>query len=302
MTLALPPLAAAWQARGRRLALAGIEVFFVDSEPGAAGRAAVLLHGFPSSGLDWRGMLPALAGRRVLAPDFPGFGLSDKPADYSYSLLEQADLIELLLRERGIAAADLVAHDMGTSVACELCARRERGLLGFRIESLLLMNGSVHIELARLTPSQKLLRSPLAGLFTHLASGRLFRVQLRRILGRPVADEELAAMWALIRHRDGHLRLPQTIAYVGERYRFARRWIGALRNLDIPCHILWGPQDPVAVPAIAERLAAEIPGARLQWLPGLGHYPQLEDPERNGAAVREFLDDVDRRPGNLSGG
>lgn len=292
MTTALPTPAAGWQALGRLSTLAGLEVFHLDTGPADARRAVLLLHGFPSSGLDWRQTLPALAGRRTIVPDLPGFGLSQKPADYGYSLFEQAEVVELLLRELGLAEVDLVAHDMGTSVACELCARRERGLLGVVLRSLLLMNGSVHIELARLTPSQRLLRSPLGHAFTRLASERVFRAQLRRILGQPVAEEELAAMWALIRHRDGHRRLPQTIAYVGERRRFARRWIGALTRLDIPVRVLWGPEDPVAVKAIAERLAAEIPGARLEWLPGLGHYPQLEDPTRTGAAIRSFLDSL----------
>ncbi len=290
MDVALPPLVAEWRSRGRFAELAGLEVFHLDTGPPEARRAVLLLHGFPSSSLDWRAILPALAGRRIVMLDFPGFGLSEKPADYGYSLFEQADVVELLLRRLGIDEIDVVAHDMGTSVACELCARRERGLLHAEMTSLLLMNGSVHIELARLTPSQRLLRSPLAGTFARLASERLFRAQLRRILGQPVAEEELAAMWALLRHRDGHLRLPRTIGYVAERARFASRWIGALRRLDRPAHLLWGPEDPVAVTAIAERLAEEIPGARLEWLPGLGHYPQLEDPVRTGTAIRGFLD------------
>jgi pimeloyl-ACP methyl ester carboxylesterase len=44
--------------------------------------------------------------------------------------------------------------------------------------------------------------------------------------------------------------------------------------------VLWGRRDPVAVPAIAEALAGETPGARLVWMEDLGHYPQLEDPAR----------------------
>src|SRR5205085_11567252 len=113
--------------------------------------------------------------------------------------------------------------------------------------------------------------------------------QLRRILGRPVPDEELEDMWTLLRHHDGHLRLPATISYIAERHRFWHRWIGALTRLDIPALILWGTKDPVAVRAIAERLAGEIPGARLEWLEGLGHYPQLEDPTAVAAALRQFL-------------
>ena len=301
--------AAQFRDRGQFLQLAGLRVFVVDtgpapaaaptSAPGTAadtaaddgGDALLLLHGFPSSALDYHRILPVLSQRRrVVLVDFPGFGFSDKPVDYSYSLHEQADIVLLALRTLGIRSLALAAHDMGTSVACELLARRERGLLPVQITALCLMNGSVHIELAQLTPSQQLLRSPLGPLFSRLSTRPLFLAQLRRILGRPVPDEDLQDMWALLGHADGRLRLPQTIGYIAERHRYWHRWIGALSRLDIPTLILWGTEDPVAVRAIAQRLSDEIPGARLKWLNGVGHYPQLEDPIAVGMALDQFLD------------
>jgi pimeloyl-ACP methyl ester carboxylesterase len=228
----------------------------------------------------------------VIAFDLPGYGFSAKPADYSYSLLEQADVVELVLRDCGVRRASLVAHDMGTSVATELLARRAAGLLHFEVDRIVLMNGSVHAELAHLTPSQKLLRRRWLGpLFARVASATTYRLQLRRILGRREAltDQDLADQFALIRLADGHLRLPAIIQYYDERIRFRRRWIGALEQLDRPVLILWGRRDPVAVPAIAEALARETPGARLVWMDDLGHYPQLEDPPRVAREIERFL-------------
>lgn len=288
----LSPAGRAFVERGRFLDLAGLGVFVLDTGPADRADAVLLLHGFPSSALDWHRVLPALSeGRRVVALDFPGFGLSDKPDGYSYSLHEQADVVLLALRALGVRTVDLIAHDMGTSVACELLARRERGLLPVEVRALVLMNGSVHIELAQLTPSQKILRSPAGPLLARFGSRRVFLAQLRRILARPVAPEDLEDMWLMLSEKDGRRRLPQTIRYVDERWRFHERWIGALTRLDLPTLILWGPLDPVAVKAIAEKLAGEIPGARLQWLDGLGHYPQLEDPAAVAGAVNAFLAD-----------
>ena len=281
----------AWRERGRMLTVRGMELFCLDEGSGAD--TILLLHGFPTSSHDWSRVLPALAARhRVVALDLPGFGLSAKPEGYSYSLLEQADVVELVLRELGVARAHVVAHDMGTSVATELLARREAGLLHFAVDRLVLMNGSVHAELAHLTPSQKLLRRPRLGpLFARLASSTTYRLQLRRILGRneALSDRDLADQFALIRHREGHLRLPTIIGYYAERVRFRERWIGALERLDIPSLILWGRLDPVAVPAIAEALAGETPGAELVWMEDLGHYPQLEEPERVVAELERFV-------------
>jgi len=291
-----PPFPAAlqsWRDRGRMLTVRGMEVFCIDEGTGAD--TLLLLHGFPTSSHDWSRIWdPLAAHHRVIALDLPGFGFSTKPEDYSYSLLEQADVVELVLRELGVSRAHVVAHDMGTSVTTELLARREAGLLHFEIDRVVLMNGSVHADLAHLTPSQKLLRRRWLGpLFARLASATTYRLQFRRILGRSdaLSDRDLEDQFALIRYRDGHLRLPAIIGYYAERTRFRQRWIGALERLDLPALILWGRLDPVAVAAIAETLAAETPGARLVWMEDLGHYPQLEDPRRVVTELESFLGD-----------
>lgn len=276
--------------RGQFLDVAGMKIFVFDSGPSDRPAARLLLHGFPSSSLDFHHIVPMLsAEHRVVLIDLPGFGFSDKPQAYSYSLHEQADVVLLVLRRLGVQRVQVVAHDMGTSVACELVARRERGLLPVSLQSLTLMNGSVHIELAQLTPAQQILRSPLGPYFARLSRRVVFMLQLRRILGKRVPDEDLSDMWELLQHNNGQLRLPQSIYYIAERTRFWQRWIGALRHLDVPTLVLWGNRDPVAVPAIAQQLAEEIPGARLQWLDGIGHYPQLEAPANVAAALGSFL-------------
>lgn len=287
---ALPLSVMAWQQRGMHCQLSGMEIFYRDTGPRLS-RAIVFLHGFPSSSYDWHLVLPSLskAGQRVVVFDFPGYGLSDKPAGFSYSLMEQADVVQMLLSRLGIKEAQLIAHDMGTSVCCELLARRERGLLDFTLTSLMLMNGSVHIDMAHLTPSQKVLLTPAGPLFAQVSSRTIFKLQLQKIVSKPLPDEELDAMWALLAHKEGKGRLAKIISYLRERARFRDRWIGPLTRLDIPCTILWGREDPVAVAAIAEKLASEIPAAELIWLEGIDHYPQLEAPAEVADAIDRFM-------------
>ncbi len=79
----------------------------------------------------------------------------------------------------GLGKVNLWAHDMGTSVTTELLARRRHGLLGFEVESVVLMNGSLHAEMAHLTPSQKLLLRPKLGpFFARIASRGTYKWQL----------------------------------------------------------------------------------------------------------------------------
>jgi pimeloyl-ACP methyl ester carboxylesterase len=290
----------AWRARGRIVSTRDGDVWALDVASGDASRTPVLaLHGFPSSAFDFADAIDRIASRpsprRVVTLDFPGFGLSCKPRDHGYSLFEQADVVLEVARALGLARAHVWAHDMGTSVATELLARRERGLCPLDIESLTLMNGSVHVELAHLTVGQRILRSPLRDVFVRLSSRSSFQSQLRRTFGRKPDQGTLDAMWELLSRDDGVARLPATIGYVEERKRFRRRWIGALERCDVPLLVAWGRRDPVAVMAIAEKLARGTPGARLETWDDLGHWPQVEDPARVVATVSAFWDEVTAR-------
>ena len=124
----------AWLAAGRHENVAGVPDVRPRARPGgcepSAGEAPtlLLLHGFPTSCYDWRGVVERLAPRiRAIAPDLFGFGLSDKPVAYSYSLFQQADTIEELLGRLKVRAAHVVSHDLGTSLHSELLGPAGRG-------------------------------------------------------------------------------------------------------------------------------------------------------------------------------
>ncbi|MBI2388337.1 MAG: alpha/beta hydrolase [Deltaproteobacteria bacterium] len=283
----------AWKARGRTVTTPAGAVFVVDTGAEHEGTPVLVLHGFPTASWDFAEVVDLLARRRrVVAFDFLGYGFSDKPARHAYSLFEQADVALTVARACGIARAHLLAHDMGTSVATELCARRAWSTLPIELASLVLMNGSVHLELAHLTIGQRLLRSRAGRLFAAVSSRRTFGPQIARLCARRPTDAELDAMWELVARDDGAARLPQIISYLDERERFRHRWIGALERLDVPTLVAWGERDPVAVLAIARALAGEIPGARLRTWPELGHWPQLEDPSRVARTVESFWDEL----------
>lgn len=287
------PALRAWLERGRHHNVCGRRVFVLDTgapqEP--QGRAPLLvLHGFPTSSFDFHLVLPELSrSRRVVLVDLPGFGFSDKPERYSYSLFEQADVVASLLERLELERPHVLAHDLGVSIACELLARRQRKLLAADFSSLMLMSAGIYEDLAKLTPSQQVLLTPLGPAFAGLGIGAVFKRQMRTVFARPVEDEELDAMWEQIVYLDGHKRLAKIAGYLRERQRFEERWISALRTCeDVPIQLLWGERDPTSVIAIAERLAKDVPGATLTRLHRVGHYPQLEAPEELSAAVESW--------------
>lgn len=295
------PAIRAWLDRGRHHNVCGRRVFVIDCPPsqGHATESPILLmHGYPGSSFDWHLVLPELSRRRrVVLFDLPGFGFSDKPERYSYSLFEQADVVEALLERLTLDRPHVIAHDMGVSVACELLARRQRRLLKGDLMSLTLMSAGIYESLAKVTTSQKVLLTPAGSVFAGLKMGPVFRLQVQKVFTRPVPDAIVSAMWEQLVYLDGHKRLPQIAGYLTERVRFEERWVGALRVADdIPVHLIWGSQDPTSVVAIGERLATEVPGAALSRIDHVGHYPQLEAPDETVHAITRWLDRHEVQP------
>jgi len=288
--VSLTPRVESWAARGEREEFRdhGIHVTHREGE----GPLLVLLHGFPSSSYDWRHVLDLEPRRAALAFDFLGFGLSDKPWDHTYGLSWQADLTEELIARHGDGRPVFVcAHDMGTSVATELLARDIAGELGFEAAGVLLFNGSVILELAHPTLGQKILRSRIGPVAARLATERFFRAQFGSIFSpdHPLTDEEEADQWSLITHNDGQRLGHKLVHYMDEREIYAERWHGAIRDWPGHLRLAWGMLDPVASTEVLAGLRELRPEVEVAEFSDLGHYPQIEDPQRLTQALRAAI-------------
>lgn len=305
--MGLTPRVQAWRDRGASEQVLGhrIHVFRRDGED----PVLLLLHGFPTSSFDWVPLLELESERAVLAYDCLGFGLSEKPADHDYTLIEQADIAEqLVVRHAAGRPVFLVGHDMGTSVATELMARDLAGDLRMDLAGVLLFNGSMIQGAASPTVAQRLLRGRLGPVMARLTSERFFRRQFASIFsqGHPLGDEEAADQWSLIEHGGGRTLGHRLISYMDERERHAERWHGALRDWRPPAgtgggppppagtgagdlHLAWGMRDPVATLRVLDGVLALRPGAPLVRLDDLGHYPQIEDPARFAAVLEAAI-------------
>jgi pimeloyl-ACP methyl ester carboxylesterase len=180
---------------------------------------------------------------------------------------------------------------MGTSVANELMARAIEGRLGFECDAALLFNGSMVVERASLTWEQKVLRSRAGFLLAALSN----RWSLGRGLGavfsdaHPLDREEAECQWALLHHGGGNRNLHRLINYVEQRFEYAERWHGAICDWPGELVVAWGLLDPVATTAVFAAVRQLRPHAPVHELPELGHYPQIEDPERMAAVVEQAL-------------
>lgn len=286
----MPPSVAAWRDGGRFVSTDARSIF-VRSGNGD-GPTLLLLHGYPSSSFDYRGVVSHLADRAWLTMDFLGFGLSDKPRPHRYSLFEQADLVQRVVAEATEGPVELIAHDMGTSVATELLARDLAGQLPFDLHRAVITNGSVILERASLRPIQKILRGPLGPVVARFANRRMFARGFARLFSddHPLTPEEADAQWALMAYNNGAEISHLLISYLDERVRNASRWHGAVRDWQKPLSFLWGLDDPVATTEVLDGLRQLRPHAEVIELPGVGHYPQVEVPQEFTAGALRLLD------------
>jgi len=283
-----------WQDSGSRVSINGRSLFVRDSDAdGGSGKPAlVILHGYPTSSHDYHMVFEGLAREfRVVVHDHVGFGLSDKPRDYSYSIFEQADMATALWQRLGLESIRVFAHDYGTSIATELLARANEGSALTRIESMVLCNGSVHIELARLRLIQKLLRNHVSGpLVARMTNQRVFNRNMRKLWhdGGSLSSAELDGMWHLLTRDGGKAVLPRITQYLRDRVTYWDRWVGALQQATIPLGFLWGSSDPIVGAGVARVHHEEAPGSVLTLLENVGHYPMLEAPEMWKGALIEM--------------
>ena len=252
-----------------------------------AGEPVLLAHGITTYSFLWEGVLSRLAatGRYdVVAVDLLGCGDSDKPLEASYSIKSHADLLGRFASALGLGRLHLVGHDLGGGVA-QIMAVRQPGLL----RSLALVNTvgydywPVQPIIALRTPVvREIMMAALdAGAFSILVRRGLFHKEL-------VTPALMDLYQAPLRTAEGRK------AFV----HFARCLDNAnlmeiapdLRRLRLPTLVIWGLADVYLSSAIGDRLAADIPGARLERLAEAGHFAPIDTPDRVAELLLAHLD------------
>jgi pimeloyl-ACP methyl ester carboxylesterase len=288
-----------WEARGGYHDVNGHRIFAVEAGPVSGERVEplVVIHGYPTSSYDFAGLLDHLAEhRRVVLVDLLGYGLSDKP-DTHYTMAAQADVVAGVAEALGLERVALLTHDMGDTVGGELLARQMEGAWPVEVTRRVLTNGSIYIAMAQLTAGQQLLLSLPDAVIDEAQAppAEAIAASLVATLSPAHAEMDMGAHAELIVHGGGNRMLARTIRYIEERRANERRFTGAIETHPSPLTIVWGPEDPIAVAAMATRLEEARPDAALCWVEGAGHYPQIEEPARYLDALDAALTSSVRR-------
>jgi pimeloyl-ACP methyl ester carboxylesterase len=279
-----------WISGGSRRRISGSShELFVRQDGPVDGKPVTLFHGFPASSFDWAGVIPALTGSgyRVTTLDFLGYGSSDKPHPYTYSLMEQASLVQAVWGDLSIDRTALIAHDYGVSVAQELLCRDAA-----RIESMAWLNGGMFVDLHRPTEFQRHL-SELSGEGAEdYLTETVYRQALLGVSGRPVSDHTMGEMWADFSRSRGARVAPALLGYMAERREHSTRWSHAVESYSGPQTFIWGPADPVSGAHVLPRIREKAQSASIYVLdnpPPVGHFPEVEAPELVGPLLIKHL-------------
>ncbi len=259
---------------------------------GAGGPAVLLLHGggFDSAEFSYGPVVgPLSRGRRVFAPDWPGYGVSDKP-DLEYDLAYYVDFLGHLMDTLGLARAALLGISMGGGAALGLALGEPE-----RVERLVLVDSyGLGSEIPRGRLGYFLARTPLAADLIYALMRRSRRMVRRGLLS--VVHDRRVVTDGLADEAHGLLNEPGSgLAFRSFRHNEVR-WDGlrtdfsdCLGEITAPTLIIHGAQDPAVPVAWARRAHERLPNSKLRVFDGCGHWPPRERPEEFNRVVEDFL-------------
>ena len=255
----------------------GIDLYY--ELHGENGEPLVLVHGYTGDITDWRFQVAELSRtHRVLVFDHRGHGRSAAPAERSaYTIEQMADDVEGLAARAGWERYHLVGHSMGGAVVQEVALRTPHRLMSLtlhdsgnrpagRDDTLAAVIASTH----KIAEEQGM--AAVAALYAMLPLGNMPPERREEEIQRltKMSVEAYIGAWGALENWQGS--------------------VGRARAITVPTMVIYGENDGRFLVDAALELAAEIPGARLEMVPGAGHSPQYERPEIFNAALRRHLE------------
>jgi pimeloyl-ACP methyl ester carboxylesterase len=256
------------------------------------GEPMLLIHGIPTSSFIWRKQIEALSARfHVYAPDLLGWGYSDKPADFDYSVSAYAELIDAFLKQMGVQQAILGVHDLGGAVGLAFLSRYPD-----KVSKLIILDTFAYLPILKQLPWRFLYgflyRLPLVGNALNLCLWNL-AVKWTDVFvtlafyNKKLATKDLVAKYRKLNWdtRLTDLRVLLTNGIDGITGAVEQNSV----KVKVPTLILWAENDALFPPPAAQRLHQNIPGSILKIIPQCGHFLQEEKPDEVNEHILTFL-------------
>ncbi|MEV0586648.1 alpha/beta hydrolase [Nonomuraea sp. NPDC050310] len=270
----------------------GLEIFYREAgDPSAP--TLLLLHGFPTSSVAYRTLMEELAGEfHLIAPDYPGFGLSSAPPveEWDYTFDHLADVVDALLDRLGVERFALYVHDYGAPVGFRLALRHPE-----RVTGIITQNGNAYDE--GLTPFWAPIKEywaeptpengdALRGLFTREATHWQYTHGVPDVAHVDPALE-LHDQALLDRPGNQEVQLALFLDYGTNPPQYPA-WQEYLRTHQLPVLAAWGEGDEIFGPDGARAFARDAKDAEIHLLDA-GHFPLTTRLAESADLIRAFL-------------
>jgi pimeloyl-ACP methyl ester carboxylesterase len=279
-------------AKIRRVKADGVSVFYREAGPKDA-PVVLLLHGFPTSSFQYRELIPRLADRyRVIAPDMPGFGFTEVPAErgYKYTFDALAKTIEAFTDALELKKYALYVFDYGAPTGFRVAMARPE-----RITAIVSQNGNAYEEGLGdgWAPIRRYWNEPTAG-NRETVRRMLDAAGLKSQYTEGVPDPEVIApegytLDAAMIERPGNMdiQLDLFLDYANN-VKLYPAFQEYFRRSKPPLLAIWGKNDPFFLPPGAEAYKRDIPDAVVKFL-DTGHFALETHVEEVAEAMRDFL-------------
>jgi pimeloyl-ACP methyl ester carboxylesterase len=275
-----------------RIEADGVHVFYREAGPADA-PVILLLHGFPTSSFQYRELIPRLADRyRVIAPDLPGFGFTEVPAErgYVYTFDALAKTIFAFTQALKLTRYAMYVFDYGAPTGFRLALMAPE-----RVTAIISQNGNAYEEGLgdAWQPIQRYWREPTLEHRNAIRAG-LTAEGMRHEYSVGIPDPALIkpegyTLDAALLERPGNvdIQLDLFLDYANN-VKLYPKFQEYLRTAKPPLLAIWGKFDPYFIPAGAEAFKKDIPTATVKFLP-TGHFALETHLQEIAIAMREFL-------------
>jgi pimeloyl-ACP methyl ester carboxylesterase len=278
--------------RYRTTTVDGLSIFYREAgDP--SNPTLVLLHGFPSSSVMFRDLIPRLADRfHLIAPDYPGFGRSDSPppSSFSYTFDRLGEIVDRFLQQRRVARYSLYLQDYGGPIGFRLALAHPE-----RVEALIIQNAVAHEQgLSDLwTPRRAFWADRAAHEDAVRANLLSLEATRQRHVGRSPQPERIdpetwESEYAFL-SRPGMVDI-QLELFHDYRTNVASypKWQAYLRDVRPPTLVVWGKHDLSFTVAGAVAYGDDLPEAEVHLL-NAGHFALDEAAPRIAELIRSFF-------------
>lgn len=255
----------------RNVTIHGHRMHYDVSGP-ADGTPVVLVHGLGGEAADWRNLTPFLraAGYRVYAPDLFGFGSSEQPADFSYSIPDQAASVFAFMDALGLKQVDLGGLSMGGWIVQRMAADHPERIRKLMIFDSAGLNVKPVWNTALFTPASEVELDQLDTLLMPHPP------QIPPFVAHDLMRISRNHAWVMHRALDSMLSGRDTTD-------------GLLPQLKMPVFLVWGELDHIMPLDQGQKMHALVPQSQLEVVPGCGHLAVVQCADLVGPKVQAFL-------------